>query len=119
MNGDYHRELDSRHWQPTTARFMRNDLGIHKLIIHFWAKWDAYDRSMDANLLPSIERYDGRVEFRSLDIDIPQLQDVCRDAGIGNVPALAFYTRGHVNRILVGVRESQVIMDYIETWLAD
>jgi hypothetical protein len=115
----YYREHDSRHWQPTTARFTRDDLRLPRLIIHFLAKWDAHDRSMDANLRPCIERLDGCVEFRSLDIDIPQLHDVFRDAGVANVPSLAFYTRGKVDRILVGVRESHVIIDYIETWLAE
>lgn len=115
----YYREHDSRHWKPVTTRFNRNDLQFPKLIIHFWAKWDAHDRYMDANLQPSTERFSGRVEFRSLDIDMPQLQDVIHHAGIANVPALAFYTNGHVDRILVGVRESQAIMDYKETWIAE
>jgi hypothetical protein len=114
----YFREHDSRHWKPATARFMRNDLALPKLIIHFWAKWDAHDRNMDANLRQSIERFDGHVEFRSLDIDIPQLNDICRDAGIANVPALAFYTHGEVDRILNGVREPDVIIAQIESWLA-
>jgi hypothetical protein len=119
MHVAYYREHDSRHWQPATARFIRDDLGLPRLIIHFWAKWDAHDRNMDANLRPSIERFDGFVEFRSLDVDLPQSNDVCRDAGIANVPSLAFYIQGNVDRILVGVRESAVIMDYIETWLAE
>ena len=46
----YHREHDSRHWQPTTNRFTHDDLKLPKMIVHFWAKWDAHDRTMDANL---------------------------------------------------------------------
>ena len=115
----YHRELDTRHWQPATARFARDDMRFSKLIVHFWAKWDTQDRNMDANLRPAIERFNGCVEFRSLDIDIPQFHDVCRDAGISNVPSLAYYKHGNVDRIFVGVRESDEINNEIATWLAE
>ncbi len=114
----YHREHDNRHWQPATTRFKRDDLRLPKLIVHFWAKWDAHDRNMDANLRPAIERFDDRVEFRSLDIDIPQLHDICRDAGIVNVPSLVFFSCGNTDRVLVGVRKSDAIINDIATWLA-
>ena len=74
---------------------------------------------MDANLRPAIERFNDRVEFRSLDIDIPQLRDVCRDAGIANVPALAFYANRNVEHLLVGVLDSDAIINEIENWLAN
>ncbi|EMI27254.1 hypothetical protein RESH_02169 [Rhodopirellula europaea SH398] len=114
----YHREDDKRHWQPATTRFKRDDLQLPKLIVHFWARWDAHDRTMDANLRPAIERFNDRVEFRSLDIDIPHLHDVCHDAGIANVPALAFYATGNVEQLHVGVRDSDAIINDVETWLA-
>jgi hypothetical protein len=114
----YHREYDKRYWRPATTRFVRDDMRLPKLIVHFWAKWDAHDRRMDTNLRPAIERFNDRVEFRSLDIDVPQLHDVCRDAGILNVPSLVFYAEGNVDRLLVGVRDSDVIINEIESWLA-
>ncbi|MCC9602247.1 thioredoxin family protein [Stieleria sp. JC731] len=115
----YHREHDQRHWQPATTRFKRDDLQFPRTIVHFWAKWDAHDRTMDANLRPAIGQFLGRVEFRSLDVDIPQLHDVCRDAGIANVPSLVFYTDGNTDRLLVGVRDSDAIINEIETWLTE
>ncbi|TWT96446.1 thioredoxin family protein [Neorhodopirellula pilleata] len=115
----YHREHDKRHWQPATTRFVRDDLRLPKLIVHFWAKWDAHDRNMDANLRPAIEQFDDNVEFRSLDIDVPQLHDVCREAGIVKVPSLAFYSNGDVDRVLVGVCEPAAIINDIATWLAE
>jgi len=113
----YHREHDKRHWQPATSPFFRDDLQYSRLVVHFWAKWDAHDRNMDANLRTAIEHFNRCVQFRSLDIDIPQLHDVCRDAGVVNVPSLAFYSGGIVDGLLVGVRDSDAIMKAITTWL--
>ena len=114
----YHREYDKRHWQPATARFLRDNLTLPRLIVHFWAKWDAHDRNMDANLRPAIERFKDDVAFRSLDIDITQLHDVCRGSGIANVPSLVFYSDGNVDHVLVGVREPDAIIKEIAAWLA-
>ncbi|WP_339612823.1 thioredoxin family protein [uncultured Rubinisphaera sp.] len=65
------------------------------------------------------ERFNDRVKFRSLDIDILQLHDVCHNAGIANVPALAFYADGNVEHLIVGVQDSDAIINDIETWLAN
>ena len=113
----YYHEHGKRHWQPATSRFFRDDLKYPRLVVHFWAKWDAHDRNMDANLRVAIEQFKGSVEFRSLDIDIPQLHDVCQDAGVINVPSLAFYSDGVVDGLLVGVRDSDAIIKDITTWL--
>ncbi len=111
-------EHDKRHCHPATTCFKRDDLRMPRLIIHFWAKWDAHDRTMDANLRSAIERFEGRIGFRSIDIDVPQLHDICLDAGVANVPALGFYTTGNLARLLVGVRDSAVIINEIEIWLS-
>ena len=74
---------------------------------------------MDTNLRPAIERFNDRVEFRSLDIDIPQLHDVCRDAGIANVPVTRVLCQRQRRPLLVGVRESDAIINDIDTWLAN
>lgn len=113
----YHCEHGKRDWQPATTRFVREDLRHPRLVVHFWAKWDAFDRNMDVNLRPAIEHFGGCVEFRSLDIDIPQLHDFCRDAGVVNVPALAFYSDGSVDDLLVGVRSADAIIYDITRWL--
>lgn len=115
----YHRERDKRQWQPATTCFQRDDLQLPKLIVHFWATWNAHDRKMDANLGPAMEKFADQVEFRSLEFDTPQLYDVVRDARIVNVPSLAFYSKGKMDLVSCGVREPAVIIKDIATWLAE
>ena len=115
----YYRERDQRQWRPATTCFLRDDLQLPKLIVHFWAKWNAHDRKMDANLRPAMKQFANQVEFRSLEFDNPQFHDIVRDARIVNVPSLGFYSKGNIDRISCGVHESAVIIKDIAAWLAE
>lgn len=113
----YHRERTKRGWQPSAPRFTVADFQLPRLIVHYWAAWNGYDLKMDANLESVMEQFAGRVQFRSIDFDNPEFQDVRHDAGVIHVPTLVFYREGRVDQLFVGVLDSANIIEAVEAWL--
>ena len=95
----------------TFAEFVR---GHRFVVIHFWAAWNAVDdlmqRLLDSQI--SAELRD-RVAFARFDIDPPAHHDLCRQLELSNVPFLAFYRDGSLIRTVTGMREPEVITEYL------
>src|SRR5437762_2211766 len=109
--------MDQDHaWRPQTQGIdlatLPKALVRHPLVVvHFWAVWNLHDREMDEILQGLMPRYAGRVEFRSLDVDIAEGHDFCRGCRILNLPALAAFVRGVWIETLIGLRQRVELED--------
>lgn len=117
MYHSYFTELDGRHWSPASPEFAISDLSLPRLVIHFWASWNAVDRTMDTTLVQLIPQFKDDIEFRSVDVDRTGFREMCVDAGILNVPALGFYQSGNHMQTLIGLRLPNDLKTIIQSWL--
>jgi thiol-disulfide isomerase/thioredoxin len=65
-------------WRPSSPPVSATDLsavltGNPVVIIHFWAAWNGADRLFDPKLANVRAEFEGRIEFRSADVDDPDL----------------------------------------------
>ena len=95
----------------TFAEFVR----VHRfVVIHFWASWNGVDHMMQRLLetqIPGDVRE--QVVFASLDVEPPAQQEIARQHEVLNLPFLAFYRDGSLVRSVTGMREPEVITDYL------
>ena len=117
MYAAYFAESERRRWLPSTIPFNSNDLACSHLVIHFWASWNMVDRPMDSNLESAASSFDGIVDFRSLNIDLPRHRDFCLASNVANIPALGFYVAGIHDSTLIGLREPNTIVEIVSNWL--
>ena len=87
-------------------------------VFHFWAIWNGVDRLFEPDFRIVREEFADRVEFRSVDVDDPELVDFCRECEMTNVPSLAGFVHGRRVETLVGRRSIQALRDWIDGLLA-
>ena len=114
----YFTEYNQRRWQPSSPEFVNSDLSSPRLIIHFWARWNASDRTMDANLFQIVSRFEHEVLFRSIDVGRLEFREVCTDADVWNVPTIGFYTFGRRIQTVGGVRSPEDLANIVSTWIS-
>jgi thioredoxin-like negative regulator of GroEL len=99
----------NNNWRPHAPECSAGDLDAGWLLVHFWARWNAHDRQMDAVLnrlmLPA------GVKLRSCDVD--EQAEFAKKNQVGNIPALALFSRGHRIDTLIGLRDE----DSLQAWL--
>jgi len=111
-------------WQPGSKPVTAADLptvlaGHPYLVVHFWAIWNGYDRRFEPTLAAIRREYEGRVVFRSIDVDEPELVPFCRASTvIGNVPALGFFVRGERVETVIGMRSGDELRAKLDGLLA-
>jgi len=108
-------------WRPTTNEVLPKSFGEivsnHQLIVfHFWASWNAYDRHMDAALATLQYEYEGRIFFGSVDADNQENWQLCRELGVVNLPALAFFANGKHLETVIGMRPKENLSQKMEKW---
>ena len=113
MSNDDERQRET--WRPRTDEFSLSDFSSEALVIHFWATWNARDREMDDILCPIAAQFSD-IEFRSLDVDNADYQELCVSAKVLNVPALAFYSTGAHIKTIIGIRQTAEIIREIQSW---
>jgi thioredoxin-like negative regulator of GroEL len=99
-------------WTPTTpavdpASFDQLVSERPAVAVHFWAPWDAHDRTFDRNLAAVAPQFAGRVWFFSCNADLPESLPLCQRCGVVTVPSLAVFVRGQPCRPVVGVRSPE------------
>jgi len=72
------------------------------VIIHFWATWNGVDRQFDSKLAIVRAEFEGRIVFRSVDVDDPDLMSFCRESEVVNVPALGCFVSGQRVKTIIG-----------------
>ena len=94
-------------WRPSSPPVSAADLsavltGNPVVIIHFWAAWNGADRLFDPKLANVRAEFEGRIEFRSADVDDPDLVSFCRECEVVNVPALGCFVDGERVKTIIG-----------------
>ena len=96
-------------WRPSTAALDADTLSQvlrenAVVAIHVWATWNGHDRTFDEALRPLREEFEGRVAFRSIDIDSAAGAKLAHETHVLNVPALSIWMRGRCWSTRIGVR---------------
>ncbi len=73
------------------------------VVIHFWAKWNGYDPVVGERLEALANEFGSRILFVACDIDNEDNFQICRDAGIMSVPAVAVFVKGKQTMRRIGV----------------
>ena len=100
-------------WRPGTVPLTVADVADlipnHKVVVvHFWARWNGVDRQF-ASVLDAVRpEFEGRITFRSADVDDPELATFCRECEVVNVPALGCFVDGRRVKTIVGSRPVNV-----------
>jgi thiol-disulfide isomerase/thioredoxin len=84
------------------------------VVIHFWAAWNGVDRLFEPQFAAVRREFEGRIAFRSADVDEPDLEPFCRESGVVNVPALGCFVRGRRVKTIIGARpEDELRAEFI------
>ena len=79
------------------------------VIIHFWAAWNGVDRLFAPVLEGVWSDFEGRIAFRSADVDDVDLVEFCRECKVVNVPALGCFVGGQRVKTIVGCRPAEIL----------
>lgn len=104
-------ESMTSHWRPsapaldadTLPQVLRENAVV---AIHVWATWNGHDRTFDETLRPLREEFEGRVAFRSIDIDSAAGAKLAHETHVLNVPTLSIWIRGRCWSTRIGVRSA-------------
>lgn len=80
-----------------------------KLVVHFWATWNGYDRQMAAVLSNVNDRLHGWIDLRSCDVDAPDNVLWAKSLGIRTVPTVVVFVNGLVRRMLIGMVDEKTL----------
>jgi thiol-disulfide isomerase/thioredoxin len=94
-------------WKPSTPAVPGGKIASltqrHPAVaVHFWASWNALDKSMDESVQAIANLFEGRVHFASCNIDLPENLDLCRRSGFANIPAISVFVGDYVSKPIVG-----------------
>ena len=84
-------------------------------VLDFWATWCGPCRMLSPTVEALAEKYAGRVEFGSVNVD--EAEDVAIAYGISVIPTLFFLKKGAVVTKTVGVRTEGELTSIIEEML--
>ena len=115
----YFQEAKRRMWVPSTLPITDDDMKKPRVVIHFWAPWNIYDRKFDISFRPVVQRLQRMVTFRSMNVDLPSCTDAFTLDDVLNIPSLAFYNDGTRHHTTVGMRPTAEIEDEVRDWLAN
>jgi hypothetical protein len=86
-------------WFPSTPPVHEDTfvevLQAHPIVVvHFWARWNGYDPVTDEQLRRLRTEFAAQVHFRACDVDVRENWELCRTAGVLNVPWIAVFVEG-------------------------
>jgi thioredoxin-like negative regulator of GroEL len=64
------------------------------VVVQFWARWNGYDPVTDERLRPLRTEFAAQVHFCACDVDVRENWELCRAAGVLNVPWIAVFVEG-------------------------
>jgi thioredoxin 1 len=79
------------------------------VLVDFHADWCGPCKMLE----PTVEEIADESEAAVLKVDIDELQDLARDAGVRSVPTLQFYAGGEQAKRLIGVQDKADLLDVI------
>jgi thioredoxin-like negative regulator of GroEL len=72
-------------------------------VVHFWAIWNCYDRTMRQVMQLLEEKYGTKVAFGTLDVEPEPHYALCAEHGVVGPPFFAYYRNGRRIGTEVGV----------------
>jgi thioredoxin 1 len=79
------------------------------VLVDFYADWCGPCKMLEPTVAEIADETDAAV----LKVDIDQLQDLARDAGVRSVPTLQFYADGEPAKRLIGVQDKDDLLAVI------
>jgi thioredoxin 1 len=79
------------------------------VLVDFYADWCGPCKMLE----PIVEEIAAESDAAVLKVDIDELQDLARDAGVRSVPTLQFYANGEEAKRLIGVQDKDDLLDVI------
>ena len=76
----------------------------------FYADWCGPCKMLE----PTVEELASETDAAVLKVDIDELQDLAKDAGVRSVPTLEFYKNGSKQDSVVGVQDKDDLLAVIE-----
>lgn len=106
-------------WIPSTPPLGDEDVRSPLLtVVHYWAIWNhRHDVELDWRLSALRPEYEGRIRFRSCDVDRPENARFMK--GICNIPTLGSYFRGSRFKVKIGLRSESELRQILDEWLAE
>ena len=80
------------------------------VLVDYYADWCGPCKMLE----PTVEEIAAETDTAVLKVDIDELQDVARDAGVRSVPTLQFYKSGEEAERVIGVQDKSNLLDIIE-----
>ncbi|WP_049988012.1 thioredoxin [Halobellus rufus] len=86
-------------------------LDDHEIVlVDYHADWCGPCKMLE----PTVEEIADETDVAVLKVDIDELQDVARDAGVRSVPTLQFYKNGEEAERVIGVQDKSDLLDIID-----
>ncbi len=109
-------------WNPSTTKVPADKFGKviteHEIaVFHFWASWNAYDKTMDQILCEIADEYKGRIFIGSIDADEPENWPRCKELRILNLPAVASFIDGKHHETIIGLNSREFWSHKVQEWL--
>jgi thioredoxin 1 len=79
------------------------------VLVDFHADWCGPCKMLE----PTVEEIAAETDAAVLKVDIDELQDVARDAGVRSVPTLQFYKGGEEAKRVIGVQDKDDLLGII------
>src|SRR5882762_6947549 len=108
LSNDDGSETSADQWMPVSPAIDSNtfDSSVGRngiIVVHFWAIWDRYDRTMDAMIQELRPIYDGRIKFFSFNVDPQMNWNITVKYLIKSVPALGVFIDGAWLETMIGL----------------
>jgi thioredoxin 1 len=79
------------------------------VLVDFYADWCGPCKMLE----PTVEEIAAESDVAVLKVDIDELQELARDAGVRSVPTLQFYAHGEAAKRLIGVQDKDDLLDVV------
>ena len=80
------------------------------ILVDYYADWCGPCKMLE----PTVEEIAAETDTAVLKVDIDELQDIARDAGVRSVPTLQFYKNGEQAERVIGVQDKSNLLEIIE-----
>ena len=89
------------------------------VVVHFWASWNGYDRTMDTWLQALRPQFGPRVALLSLDTGPEEAWGICRRYGLLNLPALVCFVGGRYHATRIGLGSRAEVEERLRAWASE
>jgi thioredoxin-like negative regulator of GroEL len=118
---DFMREdVEGSQWRPASegvdVEGFGNVIEGGKVIVHFWAPWNPYDKQLDGNLLGLVGEFGKRFGFGfyAVNADETAFGEVMERFHVGALPALLCFVNGRVKGRFYGVETVEKLRVFLE-----